>query len=103
MTAAMARQLAPLKSQTVRCDAWQQVSASCGAHPLSTRRRRLDSSLSVRYHRDVHLKALRKEEWLREHSFEVESEGVIGEPQAKPTIGGGRYESYQKELVRPDQ
>lgn len=24
-----------------------------------------DSSLSVRYHQDVHLKALRKEEWLR--------------------------------------
>lgn len=35
-----------------------------------------DSSLSVRYHQDVHLKALGKEEWLREHSFEVESEGV---------------------------
>lgn len=26
MTAAMARQLAPLKSQTVRCDAWQMKS-----------------------------------------------------------------------------
>lgn len=62
-----------------------------------------DSSLSVRYHQDVHLKALRKEEWLREHSFELKRTGVIGEPQAKPTIGGGRYESYQKELVRPDQ
>lgn len=37
-----------------------------------------DSSPSVRYHQDVHLKALRKEEWLREHSFEVESEGVNG-------------------------
>lgn len=39
-------------------------------------------SLFIRYHQDVHLKALRKEEWLREHSFEVESEGVIGEPRA---------------------
>lgn len=58
-----------------------------------------DSSLSVRYRKDVHHKALRKEEWLREHSFEVESEGVKREPQAKPTIGGGRYESYQKQLA----
>lgn len=55
-----------------------------------------DSSLSVRYRQDAHLKALGKEEWLRNHSFEVESEGVKREPQAKPTIGGGRYESYQK-------
>lgn len=58
-----------------------------------------DSSLSVRYHQDVHLKALRKEEWLREHSFELERRGVKREPQAKPTIGGGRYESYQKQLA----
>lgn len=61
-----------------------------------------DSSLPVRYHQDVHHRALGKEEWLRRHSFEMESEGVKREPQAKPTIGGGRYESYQKELVRPD-
>ena len=56
-------------------------------------------SLSVRYHQDVHLKALRKEEWLREHSFELERRGVKREPQAKPTIGGGRYESHQKQLA----
>lgn len=85
MTAAMARQLAPLKSQTVRCDAWhRQVSAPCGAHPLSTRRRRLDSSLPVRYRQDVHLKALRKEEWLREHSFELERRGVNGSHRQNP-------------------
>lgn len=41
-----------------------------------------DSSLPVRYRQDAYLKALRKEEWLREHSFEVERTGVIGEPQA---------------------
>lgn len=58
-----------------------------------------DSSLSVRYRQDVHLKALRKEEWLREHSFELERRGVKREPRAKPTIGGGRYESYQKQLA----
>lgn len=44
----------------------------------SRRRKFSIRSLSVRYHQDVHLKALRKEEWLREHSFEVESEGVNG-------------------------
>lgn len=40
-----------------------------------------DSSLSVRYPQDVHLKALRKEEWLREHSFELKRTGVKREPQ----------------------
>ena len=58
-----------------------------------------DSSLSVRYRQDVHHRALGKEEWLREHSFELERRGVKREPQAKPTIGGGRYESYQKQLA----
>jgi hypothetical protein len=65
----------------------------------SRRRKFSIRSLSVRYRLDARLKALGKEEWLREHSFEVESEGVKREPQAKPTIEGGRYESYQKQLA----
>lgn len=64
VTAAMARQLAPLKSQTVRCDAWQMKSQR---HVVRIRYQLVvgvfDSSLSVRYRQDVHLKALRKEKW----------------------------------------
>lgn len=62
----------------------------------SRRRKFSIRSLFIRYRQDAHLKALGKEEWLREHSFELKRTGVNGEPQAKPTIGGGRYESYQK-------
>lgn len=43
-----------------------------------------DSSLPVRYRQDVHLKALRKEEWLREHSFELERRGVNGSHRQNP-------------------
>lgn len=42
----------------------------------SRRRKFSIRSLFIRYRLDAHLKALGKEEWLREHSFEVESEGV---------------------------
>lgn len=62
-----------------------------------------DSSLSVRYHRDVHLKALRKEEWLREHSFELKRTGVIGEPQANTHQRRWTHESYQKRLGQSAQ
>lgn len=60
-----------------------------------------DSSLSVRYRQDVHLKALRKEEWLREHSFELKRTGVKREPQAKPTIGGGRMNHTKSAWANP--
>ena len=66
VTAAMARQLAPLKSQTVRCDAWQMKSQR---RAVRIRYQLVvgvfDSSLFIRYHLDAHLKALGKEEWLR--------------------------------------
>lgn len=60
-----------------------------------------DSSLFIRYHLDAHLKALRKEEWLREHSFELKRTGVIGEPQAKPTKGGGRMNHTKSAWTNP--
>lgn len=62
-----------------------------------------DSSLSVRYRQDVHLEALRKEEWLREHSNEVESSGVKREPQANTHQRRWTHESYQKRLGQSAQ
>ena len=65
MTAAMARQLAPLKSQTVRCDAWQMKSQRHVVRIRESRHREFSiRSLSVRYRQDAYLKALGKEEWL---------------------------------------
>ena len=61
----------------------------------------LDSSLSVRYRLDAHLKALGKEEWLREHSFEVESEGVNGSHRQTPTKGGGRMNHTKSAWANP--
>lgn len=62
-----------------------------------------DSSLFIRYRQDAHLKALGKEEWLREHSNEVESSGVIGEPQANTHQRRWTHESYQKRLGQSAQ
>ena len=62
-----------------------------------------DSSLPIRYHQDVHLKALRKEEWLRQYSNEVESSGVKREPQANTHQRRWTHESYQKRLGQSAQ